>query len=112
MREAPALTLYRGIFVAYISYSSAMTAIQEGTAASPILWLAATEIIAALCFLWRRTQIIGLALLLAIFALAFVLETIGRDFPVRFIYFAATAWFIVYIDRTVLPRVTMPTPPK
>jgi hypothetical protein len=69
---------------------------------SPIhlVLLGTVEIGGALLFLFRRTQLAGLVLLLTVFAIAALMTALLGDNPLRFFYYAATALFIFAVDRS------------
>jgi len=79
MSAARILAAYRAIFVAL---------------------LAAVEIAGALMLMWRRTQWVGAAALLLVFAGAQVLSAIEGEYPTRFLQYAASTLLIVLLDRT------------
>ncbi len=91
---------FRIVFAAFLIVASAQAIGAGGHAAL----LGAIEIAAATLFLFRRSQGVALPLLLAIFAAAFVLTAAAGEMPLRFVYYAATAWFIVAVDRQLLAR--------
>jgi hypothetical protein len=104
MSLARSTLAFRWVFVAFIVIASARTVIDTGHIASDhsslgIVVLGTSEIAAALLFLLRRTQIIGLLLLLMIFAIATTLSLLEGELPYRFAYYAASAMFIVAVDR-------------
>jgi hypothetical protein len=112
---AQALYLYRVVFAAFIIYASARTflegwpavhAAQAGHTAVHIRILAATEIVAAAAFLWPSAQLWAGGALLAIFAIATVIELRLGGAPVRFAYYAATVAIVVFLDLKVRPGVS------
>jgi len=109
MSPQSALYLYRVVFVAFIVWASAKT-FAEGWAAAPghagalagsghIRLLAATEIVAALAFLWPAAQIWAGAALILIFAIATVLDLMMGGVPARFAYYSATVMILVFLER-------------
>jgi hypothetical protein len=50
-------------------------------------------------FIWRKTRPLGLALLLAVFAIAGVIELLLGELPVRFVFYAASALLVQYLSR-------------
>ena len=68
--------------------------------------LAAAEILGALLLLWRRTQWVGLTLLLLVFAGAQLLAALEHSWPTRFLQYAASALLIVLLDRALDTRGT------
>jgi hypothetical protein len=103
---------FRAVFVLFIVWASGVTvldthALSAHAGHSP-LFLAAlgtAEIGGALLFLVRSTQLAGLALLLVVFALAALTATLLGENPLRFFYYAATALFILAVDRSTMMEV-------
>lgn len=62
--------------------------------------LAALEILAALLFLFRAMEIFSCALLLVVYASAQVLALLQGEFTLRFVFYAGTAMFVVFLSRT------------
>ena len=102
------LRAFRWSFAAFILSSSASTFVQAriegGHAAEFVQVLAGTEIVAALAFLVEPVEKIACALLLLIFGTAATLSFVHGEMPLRFVYFAATALYIVYAHRASLLR--------
>jgi len=103
-----ALAAYRALYVAFIVTASAATLAGALTASQTVghvhallfvTVLASAEIAAALALLWRRTETIACAGLLAVYAVAGVASAMEGDIPLRFAYYAATACFIVFLSR-------------
>jgi bacteriorhodopsin len=96
---------FRTIFVLFLVASSATTMAgaqaHGGKFAGYLTLLAAAEIGAALLFLFQLTRTAGLAALLAIFLIAFGLATFSGEMPLRFVYYAASAAFIIAVDRHI-----------
>jgi hypothetical protein len=98
--------LFRCVFVAFIIYSSAMTALQmRGALGSSVVgletfvfWLAAFEIVAALALLWRRAQAAAGVVLCGIFAVAAFLDISNGGIPARFLFYAASVAVVVFLD--------------
>ncbi len=101
MRPDNVLFAYRAIFVAVIVALSVRTAIHATSVADHHFWLAAIEIVATLLLLWRRTQRVGLPLLLAVFSVAAIHDLATGDFPFSLILFGASATAIVLLDRAI-----------
>ena len=104
MTPTNALVAYRWLYVGFIVVASAQTVVEAhrhpaGRFANGLLLLGSIEILAALLFLLHRTQLVGATLLLLVFAVAAVLTASQGQLPVRFLYYAGTAVFIVYLDR-------------
>lgn len=104
MRDLRYFYAFRAIFSGYIAYSSIATAVQAGTVKNPVFWLAAVETAAVLLLLVPATELAAAFLLSGVFGFAFVAEALGGNVPLRFIYFTASAWMIVYLNRSVRPR--------
>ena len=91
------LFAYRVIFCALIVVASIQTlAVRLPHHA---VLLAAVEIAAALMLLWRRTQWVGAAALLAVLAAAQVLSALQGEWPTRFVQYGASTLLIVLLDR-------------
>ncbi|MBV8405494.1 MAG: hypothetical protein JO203_15010 [Gammaproteobacteria bacterium] len=99
------LAIYRLLFAALILIASLQTLASAPD--HPVVLLAATEIAGALMLCWRRTQWLGTALLLAVFAAAQALSALHGEWPTRFLIYAASALLIVMLDRR-LPRAATP----
>jgi hypothetical protein len=97
MSAARILAAYRAIFSTLIVVASIQTLIAEHS--HHIVLLAAAEIAGALLLMWRRSQWVGAALLLAVFACAQLISAIEGDYPTRFLQFAASAVLVVMMDR-------------
>lgn len=104
-----ALYLYRSVFTAFIVFASAKTFV-EGWPASPggaaashmglfIRVLAAVEIVAAVLFLWRPAQLWAGGALIAIFAIAVVVDLAHGGIPARFAYYSATVLIVLFLDH-------------
>ncbi len=92
------LGLYRGTFCLLLVVACVQTLVTQ-QAVPHVLALASAEILGALLLLGRRTQLIGLALLLLSFVGAQVLAALQGAWPTRFAQFAASALLIVLLDR-------------
>ena len=106
MSTSRALFIFRIVFVAFIVFASAMALSAAGSIAarahlapSHLIALASAEIAAAIGFLWRRTERPAAAALIAVFAIATILDARTGDIPVRYAYYAATVLFIVFLSR-------------
>ena len=109
MTAAQALYLYRCVYAAFIVWASARTFVEGWPAPAGgghggahmglfIRGLAGAEIVAALLFLWPATEIWSGGALIAIFAIATVVDLAHGGQPVRFAYYAATVAVIVFLD--------------
>jgi hypothetical protein len=103
---------FRAIFVLFIIWASGVTVLEAhahsvhaGHSPLTLAALGTAEICGALLFLLRRTQLAGLAVLLAVFALAAGMSVLLGDNPLRFFYYAATAMFIHAVDRSTMMEV-------
>ena len=101
MRTERILWSYRVIFVALIIALSIQTMTRAKRFSDHHFWLAAIEIAASLLLLARRTQIGGLALLLAVFSVAGIHDLVTGGLPFGLVLFAASATTIVLIDRAI-----------
>jgi len=104
---------FRAIFVLFILWASATTivatsrpAAHDGHSPHVLIVLAIGEVLGALLFLVAAAQVVGLVLLLFIFAIAAVEATLFGENPLRFLYFAATALFIYAVDRRIKKEAT------
>lgn len=101
------LFAYRFLFVAFIIAASAQTLVtahaHKGLSPKFLTALASVEIVAAVLFIFHQTQMIGAALLLAVFAVATVASVTAGDMPAHFFYYAGTTLFIVWLDRHIQP---------
>ncbi len=98
------LESYRLFYAGFIIVASAQTAINAhlypGHGGAHMAILGSVEILAALLFLFRRTRLAGTAALCVIFALALALSiAAGEEWPLRMVFYAGTAIFILLIDR-------------
>ena len=100
MSSARLLAIYRTTFSALIVVASVQTLCGAREHHSVVL-LAGTEIAGALILCWRRTQWLGAALLLVVFASAQLMSAMQGEWPTRFLLYAASALLIVTMDRTL-----------
>jgi len=98
------LDIYRLFYAGFIIVASAQTVIEghlnpeHGGAHMAIL--GSVEILAAILFLFRPTRLPGTAALCVLFALAFAVSVAaGGEWPLRMVFYAGTAIFILLIDR-------------
>ena len=111
MTETAALYLYRCVYVAFIVFASAKTFVEGWPAAHGggsaahmgtfIRLLAATEIVAALAFLWLPAQLWAGAALIAIFVIATGVDLAHGGVPARFAYYSATAGILMFLEVTL-----------
>lgn len=97
MSTAFLLRSYRWVFVFLIVAGSLEAFGSHEHAANT---LAATEIAGALLLVWRKTQIVGAGLLLAVFAFAQILSATNGQWPIHFAQYAAATILIVLVDRS------------
>jgi hypothetical protein len=95
------LGAYRTIFVAIIIALSVQTATHAKNFTDHHFWLAAIEIVAALLLLFRRTQRVGLPLLVAVISVVAIHDLATGELPFTLILFAASATAIVMLDRAI-----------
>ena len=101
MHPERVLRAYRAIFVVAIIAMSVETATHAKRVADHRFWLAAIEIVASLLLLSRRTQRVGLPLLLAVFSVAAIHDVATGGLPFDLILFGASATAIVLLDRAI-----------
>jgi hypothetical protein len=101
MSAARMLAVYRAIFVTLIVVASLQALLAGHEGAHHIVPLAAAEIAGAVALLWRRTQLPGACLLLAVFALAQVLSALDGRWPTQFLQYAASTVLIVAMARVI-----------
>jgi len=89
------LQAYRFVFAGLILVASIETLIHEHDAAA----LAAIEIAGVLLFAWRRTEIAGATVLVAVFTFAEAMTIARGQWPVHLLQYTAAAVFIVLLDR-------------
>jgi hypothetical protein len=100
MSAVRVLSVYRLTFSALIIVASAQT-ILAAHSEHAVLLLAASEIAGALVLCWRRTQCLGVGLLLIVFGCAQLMSALQGEWPTRFLQFAASALLIVAMDRAL-----------
>ena len=101
MSAARILAAYRVTFVALLSCASVQALLAGNEGGHNIVPLAAAEIVGAVALLWRRTQLPGACVLLAVFAVAQVLSALAGHWPTQFLQYAASTVFIVTLDRAI-----------
>lgn len=100
MSDVWALRLFRAIYCAFIVFSSVTTIMKASGESHAVYALAVPEILAALAFLIVPFEIAACAVLLIVYAAAAALSIASGDlFPLRLLYYAATAVFIVSANR-------------
>jgi uncharacterized membrane protein (UPF0136 family) len=93
------LRAYRYVFAALIVTGSVEA---FGTHEHAAAILAVMEVAGALLLMWRKTQIVGAGLLLAVFAFAQALSAASGQWPVHFAQYAAATLLIVLLDRALV----------
>ena len=99
MSAARILVAYRVIFCVLIVVASLQTLAQRLPHHAVLLGV--VEIAAALMLLWRRTQWVGAAALLAVLAAAQVLSALQGEYPTRFVQYGASTLLIVLLDHSL-----------
>ena len=98
MSPKRAVAAYAVVFSLFIIWASARTAIDPGPHGEGIRYLAFAEIIGAILFVWRKTRPVGLVILLIVFAVAAVIELHLHEWPVRFVFYGASALLVHYLS--------------
>lgn len=93
------LAVFRVVFVACIVGMSVLTARAATEYTDHRFWLATIEAVAALLMLARRTQIGGLVVLLAVFAVAATHGLLTGRLPLDLVLYGAAAITIVAAQR-------------
>lgn len=101
VKPKTALLAFRLVYVAFIVSASATTLLSAGGAqhAAHVAILAGVEIAAALGFLLPATEVAACGVLLVVYAIATALSLAMGEWTLRFLYYAATAVFIVSLSR-------------
>lgn len=91
----------RRSYCAFIAWASLQTFAQARQEHDPhALALASVEIVAVAAFLFAPLEIVACAVLLAVYAVAAMLTVAAHGMPLRFVYFAMTAVYIVIVARS------------
>lgn len=98
------LAAYAVVFSLFIIWASARTAIDPGPHGTGIRYLAFAEIIGGMLFVWRKTRPVGLVILLVVFAVAAVIELHLHEWPVRFVFYAASALLVQHLSKFALTK--------
>lgn len=101
MSESWALRLLRWSYCAFIACASVRTFV-EARAGHDLhaFVLSGVEITAIAAFLFAPLETIACAVLLVVYAIAVVLTLVAhQDLPLRFVYFATTAVYILIADQ-------------
>ncbi|HLI65439.1 MAG TPA: hypothetical protein VKU90_03660 [Caulobacteraceae bacterium] len=100
MSDAWALRLLRWSYCAFIAWASAQVFITGEGQHEPLApWLAGIEIAAIAAFLFDRLQVAAAAALLIVYAVAAAATTLQGEPPLRFLFYAATAAYILVAHR-------------
>jgi hypothetical protein len=93
------LAWYRAIYVSCIVILSVLTMRHARDIFDHHFWLAGLEILGAVLLLLRGTQVVGLWILLAVYAVAATHGVLTGEVPAGLVVFGASAALIVYMDR-------------
>jgi Na+/H+-translocating membrane pyrophosphatase len=93
-----ALACYAAIFSVFIVWASLRTVMNPGPQGGGIQYLAAVEIAGAIFFLFQKTRLLGVAILVVVFAIAAAIEIQLHELPLRFVFYAASALFVQYLS--------------
>lgn len=96
MSVATLLSWYRITFVVLLLVASVLTMVDHDHHGA---LLTAMEIVGALAFMWRRSQYIGAAILLGVFAFAAFLAIGQGWWATHLVQYAASVLFITAIDH-------------
>ena len=90
----------RWLYCALIAWSSVQTFVEARRVYDThALLLSVAELAAIVAFLFRTLEIPALVILLSVFAVAATMPSLAGELPLRFLYFGATAAFIVCASR-------------
>jgi hypothetical protein len=98
--------LLRWSYAAFIAQASVITFLEpghSGHAAIVVHLLAGIEFLAAIIFALGIADLAACATLFAVFAVAAVMSVVNAEWPLRFFYYAATAFLIVRSVPSRLP---------
>jgi len=93
-KAARAINSYLVVYAALIIWASAVTILRAREHQADLVWLGSVEIAAALFFLLRKTRMVDLMLLLAVYVIATVAESVSGGLPIRFLIYAASALLV------------------
>jgi hypothetical protein len=99
-----AINSYLVVYAALIIWASAVTIWRALGHQADLVWLGSVEIAAAFFFLLKRTRVVGLMLLLAVYVIATVAESISGGLPIRFLIYGASALFVWRLTSLVEER--------
>lgn len=100
MKPATLLKIYRWVFAALLVIAGVHVLTAAHASARHAMPLAVAEMIGAVLLVSRRTQAVGAALLLGVFAAAFALQ---RSWPTDLLQYASSSLLIVLMDRALSP---------
>jgi hypothetical protein len=98
LNPSRALATYPAVFSVLIVWASLRAALNPAPHGLGIQYLAAAEVVGAILFAFRRARFLGLAILLAVFAIAATIEIHLHELPLRFVFYAASALFVQYLS--------------
>jgi hypothetical protein len=101
MSAARILAVYRVTFVALLSVASVEALLAGHEGGHNVAPLAAAELVGAVLLLWRRTQLPGACVLLAVFAVAQMLAALAGHWPTHLLQYAASTVLILTLDRAI-----------
>jgi hypothetical protein len=85
------IAAYTAVYVALIIWASVLTLWRGLAHQAPLAWLALAEIAGACLFLFKETRLAGLILLLLVFSVATVADSLSGSLPIRFLIYGASA---------------------
>lgn len=98
LNPSRALATYAAVFSIFIVWASLRTAINPAPHGLGVQYLAIAEVVGAILFAFRGSRLLGLAILLAVFAIAATIELHLHELPLRFVFYAASALFVNYLS--------------
>lgn len=85
------------VFIAWLSLQTLLSAHSEHDLHALIL--SSAELLAIAAFLFESIERPAAMVLIAVYTIAAIATTFAGQMPIRFIYFAVTAFYIVYARR-------------
>jgi hypothetical protein len=82
---------YTAVYVSLIIWASALTLWQGLAHQAALVWLASAEMAGAFLFLFNETRLAGLILLLLVFSIVTVADSLSGSLPIRFLIYGASA---------------------
>ena len=98
------LAAYAFVFCGYILWSSARTAWQGYDHSPHAVVVALSEIFGTILFAFARTRLTGAIVLFLVFSTAFVVDLASGGLPLRFVFYAATTAFVLWLTFAATPR--------